>query len=197
MNMNDEQKAKRASEVSRRLSTISGLAKCLAGLLVFAAFTTLVQAQASVTLAWNPISNPLVAGYNIYYGGASGVYTNEISAGTATNLTFSNLVFGATYYFAATTYSAAGAESAMSSAVVYTVPMPVPAVQLLVTPAKQFNLAVTGVIGHSYNILATQNFKIWTVIGTATVGASGSVTFTDTNAANFPNRFYRTLDTSP
>jgi len=32
----------------------------------------------------------------------------------------------------------------------------------------------------------------WTVIGTATVGATGSLDFTDTNAASFSKRFYRT-----
>jgi len=33
---------------------------------------------------------------------------------------------------------------------------------------------------------------VWTVIGTVTVGAGGSLNFADTNAANFPQRFYRT-----
>ncbi len=79
-------------------------------------------AEANVKLAWNPISDPIVAGFNIYYGGASGVYTNEVDAGTNTSLTISNFVVGATYYFAATTYSAVGAESSMSSEVSYTVP---------------------------------------------------------------------------
>jgi hypothetical protein len=82
-------------------------------------------AQANVTLAWNPSTNPIVAGVNIYYGGQSRVYTNEINAGTQTSLSISNLLKGSTYYFAATTYSAAGAESALSSEVSYTVPLPV------------------------------------------------------------------------
>ena len=82
-------------------------------------------AQANVTLAWNPSANPIVAGFNIYYGGQSRVYTNEINAGTNTSLSISNLLNGSTYYFAATTYSAAGAESALSSEVSYTVPLPV------------------------------------------------------------------------
>jgi hypothetical protein len=36
----------------------------------------------------------------------------------------------------------------------------------------------------------------WTVIGTATMGASGSLDFTDTNAASFSTRFYRTQQTN-
>ena len=57
----------------------------------------------SVTLAWNPVTNANVAGYNIYYGSASGNYTNVTSVGNVTNATISGLTEGATYYFATTT----------------------------------------------------------------------------------------------
>ena len=183
-----------ANDGLRRFSTIAVLAKLLGGPLTLMAFVASVQAQANVTLAWSPIADPLVAGFNIYYGGASGVYTNEINAGTNTSLTISNLTAGATYYFASTTYSAAGAESALSTAVSYTVPLP-PAVQLAVTPAQQFVLTVTGLNGHAYDIQASPDLKTWIVIGTVTLGGSGSTTYTDTNAASFSSRFYRTRDT--
>ncbi len=153
--------------------------------------------SANVTLAWNPSTNRLVAGFNIYYGGVSGAYTNKTSAGAATSLTISNLISGTTYYFAATTCSAAGAESALSSEVSYTVPSSSSGVQLTVTTSKQFVLTVTGAVGQSYDIQATQDFIAWTVIGTVTVGANGSFAFTDTNAANFTSRLYRTHETSP
>jgi hypothetical protein len=180
-----------------QLLKIGELMKLLVVFLTLAVFVMSAQAQANVTLAWNPSSNPLVAGFNIYYGGASGVYTNKTSVGAATSFTFSNLVYGATYYFAATTYSAAGAESALSGAVAYTVPMSTSGLQLAVTTARQFVLIVTGLSSHTYDIQATQDFKTWTVIGTVTVGANGSLTFTDTTAASFPKRFYRTHDTTP
>lgn len=79
------------------------------------------SATASVTLAWNPSTDPAIAGYNIYYGGASDAYTNEIFVGNATSVTISGLVPGTTYYFAATTYSASGLESAFSSELAYLV----------------------------------------------------------------------------
>ena len=82
-------------------------------------------AAGSVTLAWDPSADPTVTGYNVYYGGASGTYTNEICAGNATNVTISGLVQGATYYFAATTFAASGMESPFSSEVSYFVPLPV------------------------------------------------------------------------
>jgi hypothetical protein len=187
----------RANNGSRQFLKFNGLAGVLVTLFLFTAFTLSVKAQAKVTLAWNPSSDPLVAGFNIYYGGANGVYTNKLSAGAATSLTISNLVIGATYYFAATTYSAAGAESALSSGVAYTVPVPPPQVQLAFTPQKQFVLNVTGLSGHVYDIMATQDLKTWAVIGAVTAGAGGSFVFTDTNAASFPSRYYRILDTSP
>jgi hypothetical protein len=38
---------------------------------------------------------------------------------------------------------------------------------------------------------APQDFKTWTFIGAATLGASGSVPLTGVNAGSFPKRFYR------
>jgi len=67
-----------------------------------------------------------------------------------------------------------------------------PGVQLNITPTRQFILTVNGPVGQTYNVQATQDFKTWTTIGTVTVGASGSLNFTDTNAASFSRRFYRT-----
>jgi hypothetical protein len=52
-------------------------------------------------------------------------------------------------------------------------------------------LTITGPARQSFVIEATQDFKAWIVIGTATVGTSGSANFTDFNAMNFPQRFYR------
>jgi hypothetical protein len=102
-------------------------------------------------------------------------------------------VEGATYYFAATAFNTAGLESDYSNEISYTVPIAAfPGVELRVTPTRQFILTVTGTIGHTYDVQASQDLSTWRVIGTVTVGASGSVDFTDTNAANFLKRFYRT-----
>jgi len=84
----------------------------------------LAFAAGSVSLAWSPSSDSNVAGYNIYFGGTSGAYTNMVTVGNATNATVSGLIVGSTYYFAATTYSAAGVESPFSSEIAYLVPAP-------------------------------------------------------------------------
>jgi hypothetical protein len=95
---------------------------------LFAVMQLSAFATGSVTLMWDASTDPSVAGYNVYYGGASGAYTNEIYAGNATNATISGLVEGTTYYFAATTYAASGMESPFSSEVSHLVPMNVPIV---------------------------------------------------------------------
>ena len=170
---------------------IAGLTKFLGVLLILAALSATVSLGQSVTLAWNPSTDPTVVGYNISYGGASGNYTNTLSAGNATNMTIPGLIEGATYYFAATTYNNLGIQSPFSGEVSFIVPI-LPGVQLQVTPTRNFILTVTGPISHTYDIQATQDFKTWTVIGTVTVGTNGSAVFTDTNAPSFSRRFYRT-----
>jgi len=76
----------------------------------------------NVILAWNASTDPTVVGYNVYSGTVSRNYTNLVNAGSATSVTISNLVPGTTYYFAATTYTLAGLESAYSAEASYTVP---------------------------------------------------------------------------
>ena len=192
MNIIHERRVQRVNDILRWPFKIAGLMKFLGGLLILAALSPTVHGQ-SITLAWNQSTDPTVAGYNIYYGGASGNYTNTLSVGNATNATITGLAQGTTYYFAATTYDSSGMESQFSSEVSYTIPI-LAGVQFSVTPTRQFILTVTGPIGHTYDILATQDFKTWTVIGTVTVGAGGSLNFTDTNAASFSRRFYRAED---
>src|SRR5437868_1236798 len=84
--------------------------------------TTLVGAP-SVTLAWNPNSDPAVSGYKVSYGEASGNYTQALDLGNATSATVSALVQGHTYYFAVSAYNASAVESDFSNEVKYTVPV--------------------------------------------------------------------------
>lgn len=75
-------------------------------------------------LVWNPSTDPTVTGYNLYYGGASGNYTNMVNVGSATNFTVTGLSSYVTYYFVATTYNISGVQSPFSNEVSYTVPGP-------------------------------------------------------------------------
>lgn len=80
-------------------------------------------AVGSVTLAWDASPDATVTGYRVYYGGASGNYTNSAAVGNVTTATFANLVDGGTYYFAAVAYDSTGTESPFSNEATYTVPI--------------------------------------------------------------------------
>lgn len=172
-----------------------GLARVLAVVLFFALLHNPVQAVQSVALAWDPNPDPTVVGYKMYWGVASSTYTNMVDAGNAMSVSIPGLVEGTTYFFAATSYDTFGLESDWSNEVSYTVRLPT--VQIHAETEGQFILTLTGALGHTYDIEATEDFTAWTVIGTATLGSSGSLDSTDTNAASFPKRFYRARDTQP
>ena len=81
-------------------------------------------ATGTVTLAWDPSSGTnVIANYNVYYGGASAAYTNVVAAGTNTTVSISNLVEGATYYFAAAAVDTYGLESDYSTEVSTLIPI--------------------------------------------------------------------------
>ena len=72
----------------------------------------------SATLTWTANSEPDVAGYKIYVGTASGIYSFPGSAfvtGKVTSYTVYNLPKGQTYFFAMSAYDNAGNESPLSA----------------------------------------------------------------------------------
>lgn len=92
----------------------------------------------SVTLVWDASPSANVAGYWIYVGPATRFYTNQIDARTNLTLTISNLVRGATYFFAATAYAINGLESDFSNEATLTFPLP---------PEAPTNFRITAQVG--------------------------------------------------
>jgi hypothetical protein len=78
--------------------------------------------SAQVTLAWDPNTDPDLAGYRIHYGLLSDQYSSSVDVGNQTSYTVVSLEGGKTYYFAATAYDQAGYESDFSNEVVFNVP---------------------------------------------------------------------------
>ena len=101
--------------------------RCRASLVVaLSCLTFLTQIPSlagNVTLAWDASPDASAVGYRIYYGPASGVYTNSATVGNVTNATLAGLTDGATYFFVATAYNASGDESLFSNEANYTVPV--------------------------------------------------------------------------
>lgn len=201
MQISPERSAGFNHDILRSLFRVFGSSTVLGGILFLAliffpvaAAIAVEPAGQSISLAWEASSGPDIAGYNIYYGGTSGSYTNMVNVGNVTNAAIYGLVAGATYFFAATTYDFFGNESDYSNETSYTVPTTTASVQIRGAADGQFILTVAGLAGHTYQILATQDFTAWTVIGTVVVETGGSLEFTDTNTASYSKRFYRTQE---
>jgi hypothetical protein len=72
-----------------------------------------------VTLQWDAVTHPQLAGYKVYYGYASRQYSTNVNAGNSTTAAFSSLKDAQKYYFAVTAFDTSGNESAFSNEVVY------------------------------------------------------------------------------
>lgn len=84
--------------------------------------TTSGATGATATLAWDPVNDPSVQGYNVYYGTQSRSYSGSVNAGDSTMQAVANLDSATTYYFAVTAYNHGGQESAYSGEVSTTTP---------------------------------------------------------------------------
>jgi hypothetical protein len=182
------------SRLQRRTGVLGGI--LLLALLQnpMAAFGALPNLS-NATVAWDRSPSAAATGYRVYYGAASGNYTNSVTVGNVTTNTVAGLVNGVTYFFAVTALATSGEESTYSNEISL-VPGS-PSVLLRVATNGQAVLTVRGTSGHTYEIQASSTLTSWTVLGSVTLGLNGPVEFTDTNAASFSKRFYRTRDTQP
>ena len=82
-----------------------------------------VTGPGPAVLDWDPVSDPNLAGYHVYYGTASGTYLQQLDAQAAITYTVKNLSIGTSYYFAVTAYdiSTPAKEGAFSSEVCKTI----------------------------------------------------------------------------
>ncbi len=78
---------------------------------------------AEVRLAWDPSPDTDVMGYRVHWGTQTRNYPWSLDVGQVTTATVPGLTAGATYYFAATAYTADGRVSDYSNEVAYTVPL--------------------------------------------------------------------------
>ncbi len=89
-----------------------------------------------VNLAWNPVSDSRVAGYQIRYGTSSRQYGSSLAV-SGTSATVSGLKSGTTYFFAAFACEKGGTNcSAPSNEVSTTIPYAAPAAAFSATPLQ-------------------------------------------------------------
>ena len=136
---------------------------------------------AQATIAWDPDTSTGVAGYKAYWGTVSRNYSWSADAGTQTTYNVPSLNQGATYYFAATAYDAAGNQSGYSNEVTYTVPS---ACTYAISPASQSIGAGGGTANTNVSTgtgcnWTTSNNSSWLSINAGASGTgSGAVTYT-------------------
>lgn len=149
---------------------------------------------ATVTLSWDISSEVGVAGYRIYCGGVSGVYTNVATASGTNAVTLTGLRPGITYYFAASTISTLGFESALSEEIKY---MPIAVgpgpltLRIQMDSSRRAVLSGSGPASTKYDVQTSQNLTQWTVLGQVTTDASGAFQYTDQGSVTNNNRSYR------
>lgn len=72
----------------------------------------------SIKLAWDPNTDPNVAGYKVYYGTSPGKYGHGFAVGNVTTYVLTGLIKGQKYYLAITAYNKAGKESKFSTEII-------------------------------------------------------------------------------
>ena len=72
-----------------------------------------------VTLCWDPVVDPYLAGYLIHYGTHSENYDTSVNVGNWTSATIAGIEEDQVYYFAVTAYGIHGEKSVFSNEVVW------------------------------------------------------------------------------
>jgi hypothetical protein len=148
---------------------------------------TMAKAVSKVSLQWSPDTDSSVAGYNIYYGGASRAYTNVVDAGAAPTAEVGGLMEGQTYYFAVTAYDEFGDESDYSDETVYVVPG-----YLTLTPGTPVQIRFSVALSHMYELQVSQDLRNWTTIWQV-IGTSNTWVEFDAPTINSAAQFFRVV----
>ena len=117
-----------------------------------------VVSAGSIRLAWDPVGDPDLSGYKVYYGTSSGIYTGNTSVGKQTTADVTNLQDCKVYYLAVKAVDANGNESLAFSNEISGMSAPVPST---VTPnsAKQAtNNQLVTISGTNFDTQARPDF---------------------------------------
>ena len=142
---------------------------------------------ASVTVAWNAVTDPGTAGYIVSYGTNSANFRTNINTGTNTSAVISGLVPGQTNYFTVAAYNSASIQGTNSSPIAFIVPG-----SLGVSASPSLTLSFPVGPGHYYVVQASTNLTAWSnIYQTATESSNVWVTYQDPQSGTLPRRFYR------
>ena len=111
----------------------SSMRKLIAFLGVLA--TSVLLFAPSVTVLWDPVPDPLVNGYRVYWTEVGGTNGTQTADTTTTNLVVTNLLWSTEYRFFVTSTSTNGLESDPSRTVTYVTPEDSVTVPLIPLPS--------------------------------------------------------------
>src|SRR5437870_1537223 len=153
-----------------------------------------LSSAAQVTLAWDPNTEPDLAGYKVYYSTTSVSYQYSVYVGNLTSYTLSGLLYGRIYYFAATAYNLNLNESGFSNEVSKaiadvtppTVSMTAPAAGATVSGTMTVSASATdnvGIVGvqlklDGVNLGAEDTTNAYSISWNSTLAANGTHTLT-------------------
>ena len=89
----------------------------LAALVLVLFYPIRIVHASQVTLEWDPVIHPNLAGYMVYYGTSSSDYSETMDVGNWTSVTIAGLEEDVTYYFAVAAYSVYDEQSEYSNEV--------------------------------------------------------------------------------
>jgi hypothetical protein len=152
---------------------------------------TAAPGDGQVTLTWNAVAG--AASNTVYYGATDGGPYPSRQTVTTAPATVTGLANGTPYYFVV----AAGDTNGLSavSAQVAATPVVAPTISIIgVQSDGSFSLSGTGTAGQPCVLLVATNLTppiVWTPIATNTVETNGAFSFSDTQATNYQQQFYR------
>jgi hypothetical protein len=147
-------------------------------------------------LGWTPSPSTNVTGYFLNWGLATGQCTNQLDAGSVTNITVGGLATNITYYFNVVAYDAAGDVAPPSNELGYTPHSPPSLTAQLQgsgQSARTVGLNFQATAGGNYAIQATQDFQQWVTVWTTNCLVNGPVAYAASDPASYPRRFYRVV----
>ena len=173
---------------------------------------------AQLRIAWDPNTEPDLAGYEVFFGTAPRSYGTPINVGNVTTYTFTELTSGQTYYFAVRAYDSSNNESGFSNEVSgtatelsqnysFTVGTNIPGVQFVVdgnTYSSSQTFTWTAGSAHTLSVTSPQPglsgtryvFSTWSDGG----AQSHNITAPSANSAymaNFATQYSLTTSVSP
>ena len=131
-------------------------------------------------MAWDPVPDPDVNGYLVYYGTATGVYTQSANVGNVTQTTISGLTDCTNYFFAVKASDTSGNQSTSYSNEIQGWPRPVVA-SATPSAAEQGRTLTLTIAGSNFRVGATPLFsRAGITVNSATVSACGQLTLSVT-----------------